>query len=72
MEEDEESAGSGVPIVGGTQIESSAVQVGAAIQEDDPARPQVPTIERTLTDVGADSTRVEATGQGEHPDKKEE
>ena len=72
VEDKEDLAGSGVPIAGGAQNESTATQGDAATQEDDPARLQIPAVEGTQSDVEADGSRVEAAGQGEHPEEEKD
>ena len=72
VKEGEDPAGSGVPMVGGTLNKFAAVQEDAATQEDDPAIPQVPTVEGAHNDVEAKATRVEADSQGEHPEEEKE
>ena len=48
------------------------MQVGAAVQEDDLARPRVPAVEGIPDDIETASTKVEATSQGEQPEEEEE
>ena len=42
------------------------------MEEDDPARTQVPTIEGTQTGIAVDVTQVEAAGQEEHLEGEKE
>jgi hypothetical protein len=66
VEKDEEPAGSEVPIVGGSQIESSIVEEVAASQEKDPA------MSWAQTDIEVDVARKEAADQGELPEEEKE
>ena len=66
MEDEEDLAGSGIPIAGGTQSESIAVEEDATAQEKDPAMPQVPAVEGAQTNVEVDGSGEKAAGQREH------
>ena len=71
MEEDEGSARSEVPVIKGTQTESSAVEEGDVVQNKNPDMLQVSEVEAVQTDA-AERLGERAAGQGEHPEEERE